>query len=114
MQRDLDYLQDILRAARLIARFIEGSDETSFRKDALQQSAVMWQIALIGEAASKVSDTFSKAHPEIPWLDMVGMRHRLIHGYRTIRLDLVWSTITEAIPALIAQLEPLAPPEDRE
>ncbi len=35
---------------------------------------------------------------------MLGMRNRLIHAYFSINLDIVWSTSTEDIPALIAEL----------
>ena len=43
--------------------------------------------------------------PDIPWLDIVTMRHRLVHGYFDIDLDIVWSTVTEDLPPLAAQLE---------
>jgi uncharacterized protein with HEPN domain len=35
------------------------------------------------------------------------MRHRLIHGYAEVRLDLVWRVVTEDLTPLIATLEPL-------
>lgn len=47
-----------------------------------------------------------------PWTDIIGMRHRLIHDYSNIELEQVWSTAAEDIPALIAMLEPLVPPEE--
>jgi uncharacterized protein with HEPN domain len=43
--------------------------------------------------------------PDIAWQDIVAMRHRLIHGYFDIDLDIVWSTVTEDLPPLAAQLE---------
>jgi uncharacterized protein with HEPN domain len=46
-------------------------------------------------------------HPQIPWATVMGMRHRLVHAYFDIDLDLVWSTATEAAPALLAQVKPL-------
>jgi uncharacterized protein with HEPN domain len=47
----------------------------------LHQSAVIRKLEVIGEAAGKVSKAFRAAHPEIPWREMTGLRHRLIHGY---------------------------------
>jgi uncharacterized protein with HEPN domain len=44
-------------------------------------------------------------HPGIPWQDIVGMRNRLIHAYFDINLEVVWSTITSDLPALISELE---------
>jgi len=45
---------------------------------------------VIAEAAGKVSVATRTAHSEIPWREIMGMRHRLIHGYADVRLDLVW------------------------
>ena len=46
-------------------------------------------------------------HPQIPWASIIGMRNRLVHAYFDIDLDLVWSTATQAAPALLAQVKPL-------
>jgi uncharacterized protein with HEPN domain len=35
------------------------------------------------------------------------MRNRLVHAYFDIDFDLVWSTATQAAPALLAQVKPL-------
>ena len=40
------------------------------------------------------------------------MRHRLIHDYFEIDLEKVWETVQNDLPRLIAQLEPLVPPEE--
>jgi len=41
----------------------------------------------------------------IPWQNIIGMRHRLIHAYFDINLDVVWNTIVEDLPPLIKELE---------
>lgn len=50
---------------------------------------------------------FSGAHPQIPWRNMRGMRNRIAHGYFDIDLDVVWDTVTIALPELILQLKSL-------
>ena len=60
-------------------------------------------------AAGKVSREFHDAHTEISWREIVGMRHRLIHNYADVRLDLVWDVSRNKLPALIAALRPLVP-----
>jgi uncharacterized protein with HEPN domain len=42
---------------------------------------------------------------------MTGMRHRFIHDYGDVRLDIVWRMTKEALPGLIAALRPLIPPD---
>ena len=69
--------------------------------------ALVHALQIVGEAASKISIETREKHSQIPWATIVGMRHRLVHAYFDINLDLVWTTATEAAPALLAQVEPL-------
>ena len=71
-------------------------------------------LTVIGEAASKISREFRDEHPEIEWQDIVGMRHRLVHNYGAIRLDVVWGAVHAELPELITVLQPLIPPDDTE
>jgi Protein of unknown function DUF86 len=43
---------------------------------------------------------------------VAGMRHRLIHNYAEVDLELVWSVVSEKLALLSAALAPLIPPED--
>jgi uncharacterized protein with HEPN domain len=73
----------------------------------LHQNAVIRALEVIGEAAVKVSSAFRAAQPAISWREITGMRHRLIHGYGEVELDVVWRVVTEHLGPLIADLEPL-------
>ncbi len=109
--RDPALLLDMRLAAEDALAFVAGLDERAFLMSDLHQSAVIRKLAVIGEAAGKVSKAFSAAHPDIPWREMTGLRHRLIHGYGDVRLDIVWSVTTQRLPGLIAALHPLIPPD---
>jgi uncharacterized protein with HEPN domain len=91
--------------------FTEGLDEAAFVKSRLHQNAVIRSLEVIGEAAGKVSPTFRNTYPQIPWREITGMRHRLIHGYGEVRLDVVWAVVRDDLPALIAALRPIVPPD---
>lgn len=69
------------------------------------------QIIIIGEAARRISSEFQEEHPEIPWPEIIGMRHRLVHGYDKIRWDRVWDTVVNDFPKLRIAIEPLIPEE---
>jgi uncharacterized protein with HEPN domain len=112
MWRDDAYLLDMLLAARKIQKYAQGYDFEKFAEDELLQDAVMRRIQIIGEAARKVSSEFKEAHSEIPWINIIGMRHRLVHDYSQIIPEKVWETVVEDIPVLISQIEPLVPPEN--
>jgi len=69
--------------------------------------AIIKELEIIGEAASKLTPEFKVGQPHIPWADIVGMRNRLTHGYFDIDLDRVWDTILEDLKPLCAELENL-------
>ena len=61
----------------------------------------------MGEAAGRVSRGLAEAHPGIPWREITGIRHKLIHDYFEVDLEVVWRTATENVPAVLGDLEEL-------
>lgn len=64
-------------------------------------------VEIVGEAASKVTPQTRDRHSSIPWRQIVGMRHRLIHGYASVDHDVIWDVVTVDLPPLIDELERL-------
>ncbi|MFH0964565.1 MAG: DUF86 domain-containing protein [Planctomycetota bacterium] len=114
MWRDDAYLLDMLLAAREIREHATGVTRERFLGDSLLQNALMHLIQIIGEAARKISTEFREAHPEVPWAEVIGMRHRLVHEYFRIIPEKVWDVVEQEIAPLIAALEPLVPPEEED
>jgi uncharacterized protein with HEPN domain len=67
--------------------------------------ALIKAIEIIGEAASKISQESRETQPDIQWNKLVGMRNRLIHAYSDVNLDILWQTVTTALPPLVHALE---------
>lgn len=111
-REDASYLLDMLLAARETAELADGLTFPAFEKNRMAQLAILKTVEIIGEAASRVDADTWAAHPEIPWSNIIGMRHRLVHGYFNINLVRVWDTVQRDIPRLISQLEQLVPPEE--
>lgn len=102
-----DYLDHMQQAASDACGFVEGMNKTAFLADKRTQQAVIMNLIIMGEAATKVMDRyaeFAEQQPEIPWRNIRGMRNRIAHGYFDINLDLVWDTVQSALPALSRQL----------
>ena len=104
----------ILDAAETIQRWIDGKSRAEFDADEVLQSAVAYQLQIIGEAASRLSAEFRRANPTIPWHDVIGMRHILVHAYERVAMDIVWTVATERLAALIDVVRPHAPPLEEE
>ncbi len=71
------------------------------------QLALVQLIEIVGEAGSRVPEDVRQANPELPWKQAIGMRHRLIHGYEFIDYEVIFDTVQDSLPPLIAQLEKL-------
>jgi uncharacterized protein with HEPN domain len=112
MPQDESYLLYMLIAARRVREYLKGISRANFSKNPEKQDAVILQVGNIGEAANHVTKAFQQAHSDIPWAKIIGMRHRVVHGYHEIDLEEVWRIASESVPALILMLEPLIPPED--
>ena len=111
MQRDPGYLLDIQGAGKKIQQFLENHDQSEFLGDALIQAAVYYQMAIIGEAVGKLSETFRSTHANIPWQRIKGLRNHLIHAYGDVDPREVWRVTREDLPNLLAYIAPLIPPD---
>ena len=98
--RDATTLADLIRACSRVVEFTTGIDKIKFDGDTQLISAVSFQIAVLGEAAKRVSGELQSRHPEIPWRKIAGMRDRLIHGYHDIDIEELWNTAIRDVPAL--------------
>jgi uncharacterized protein with HEPN domain len=102
----------MLAAAKEVMGFAAGKTRMDLEKDRLHMLAIIKSIEIIGEAASKVTETFKTENSIIPWNDIINMRNRLIHAYFDVNLDIVWQTVKTDLPDLIKALEEIIPPEE--
>jgi uncharacterized protein with HEPN domain len=99
-------VDDILIAASAIRDYTRGVAREDFfsKRDAMVQDAVIRQVGIVGEAASKLSPSFRAGYPTIPWVQIIGMRNVVVHQYWEVDLDVVWEAATEDVPALVKKL----------
>ncbi|MBX9789027.1 MAG: DUF86 domain-containing protein [Pirellulales bacterium] len=103
--RDVARLEHMLAQARKVLERARTITRDDLEHEEDLGAAVAWRLSVIGEAAARLSQATRDQHPEIPWTQIIGMRHRLIHGYDAIDLDIVWQTIQMDLPPLVAALE---------
>lgn len=103
-RRDRLRLQHMLDACDAVTEFMAGRTEEDLITDKMLVSAVTRQIEIIGEAANMVTTELRDAHPEVPWKQIIGMRHKIIHEYFAVQTDTVWDVVQSDVPVLRAQL----------
>jgi uncharacterized protein with HEPN domain len=109
MKDDRLYLVDMIEISRRIQRRINGVSQEDFDQNEDLQLALAHLLQTVGEAARLVSPAAREAFPTIPWKQITGMRHKIVHDYLQVRADIVWSTAL-AIGDLIAILAPIVDP----
>ena len=92
-------LQIIKRCNRIMDK-ISVINQEDFIKNEDVKEVICFNLFQIGELANGLSEEFIKEYNGIPWKQIIGMRHRIVHGYGTINLDIVWNTSVDSIPSL--------------
>jgi len=99
MRDDRVRLEDILEAIKRVERYAKRGRK-AFQTDELLQTWVIHHIQIIGEATCKLSESLRKTHTEVPWPQIIKMRHVLVHDYFGIDLEEVWAAVEHDLPDL--------------
>jgi len=104
---DKVYIQDIIESVEIILSYIGDKTEFEFINDLMLQDAIIRRFEIIGEAASKISDSIKDQNPQVQWRLIKEMRNKLIHEYFGVSPVTIYSTIRLDVPVLLDQLKKL-------
>jgi uncharacterized protein with HEPN domain len=100
LRQMLDHIEEAVALAR-------GRKRPELESDRVFFLALLKLVEIVGEAATRISDTMQAAHAEIPWREIIGTRNRLIHGYDAVDYDILWDIVTADFPPLARQVAAL-------
>lgn len=106
LRNDAIRLRHMLDAAQEALAFATGRTRSDLNDSRMLVLSLVKAIEIIGEAAFRVSPATRVELQDIPWDAIIGMRHRLVHAYFDINLDILWRTVTDELPALVDVLMP--------
>ncbi|MEL6555931.1 MAG: DUF86 domain-containing protein [Cyanobacteria bacterium J06621_11] len=109
MNRDEASVLDIDTAAKRILQFSDGLTKSGLQEDEEKQSAIIYQLIIVGEATKRLSPEFRATHASVPWKEIAGMRDVLAHQYDDVNISTLWDVIRYEIPNLIKLVKPLLP-----
>jgi uncharacterized protein with HEPN domain len=105
-------LGDMIAAAERARGYVHGLTFEQFAADPRTVDAVSYAMVVIGEAANALKDVGPRLAPEIPWPDIRGMRNQVAHEYFGVDVKVLWQTVQEDLPPLLATLRALAARSD--
>ena len=97
-------LQHMLDAAQKAITLTAGRRRDDLESDEVLTLALTRLVEIIGEAAFQMTEEGRSRCPSLPWEQIVGMRHRLIHAYFEINYDILWKTVQESLPELVGEI----------
>jgi len=98
-------IHDILDAIESIRSYTDGMEFATFENDRRTVDAVVRNLTIIGEAATRVPEPVVDAHPDVPWIEMRAMRNLVVHEYFGVSNRIIWDTAKSNLPPLVAPLQ---------
>ena len=90
-----------------ISGYADGLGQNEFEADSKLVEACVFNLLQIGELAWRLPDEFRNAHPEIPWAQIRGLRHKIVHDYEGVKLEIIWDIVNNDLEPLRRQLASL-------
>jgi uncharacterized protein with HEPN domain len=113
MRSDRQRLADTLAQIEHVNRHLDGASAAAVTADRRLLHAVLYNLAIIGEALGTLSPDVRGLAPAIPWGPIRGMRNRIVHSYWRVDPSIVVEVVARDLPVLRAEVERLAASLDR-
>lgn len=98
-------LEDIVESIEKILKYTNELTFEEFISNEMVIDAVVRNFEIIGEAANRISEELRKRHSEIPWRQIIGFRHRIVHEYFGIDYEIVWKIVRENLDDLFSRID---------
>jgi uncharacterized protein with HEPN domain len=96
----------MLREATLAERYVAGGKERFFdlRTPEIRDGTELRVLHFV-ETATKVGQSFRRANPKVPWIDLDQLRNDLVHEYPEVKAEKVWRFVHDDLPAITKKLK---------
>ena len=99
------FLEHILECVEKLERYLQGFDYEKFEQDEKTIDAVVRNVEIIGEAANNLTRDFRSKTPQIEWRKIIATRNRIIHGYASVDLEIIWNITQSDLGGLKIEIE---------
>ena len=102
------YLYDMLSSCDFLITFVAGKTIEQYKQDRAFRSAVERELQIIGEALMQLDHHYPDIAARVPdYLNIIGFRHVLVHGYDRLNPATVWNAIETKLVSLRTVIETL-------
>ena len=104
-ENDIERLSHIVRSIKKIEKYTEDVNLEEFESNEMLQDAIFKNLEIIGEAAYRITDNTKEAFNHIEWRKIEGLRHKLVHDYYKVDLEIIWQTKNKSLPNLLRDVK---------
>jgi uncharacterized protein with HEPN domain len=98
-------LQKAFGYGQKATEFMRGMSKDAFLLNEEKQYAVCMALLQLGEMAALIPDSYRDEHPDVPWRQIKGLRNIIAHTYSNIDAALIWTMVSEELPAITESLQ---------
>ncbi len=97
LKQMLDYAQEALTLTK-------GKSQAEIEADRVLTLALTHLLEILGEAANRVPPEERAKYPAVSWRGVIALRNRLVHGYDTVSIPILWRILCDDVPPLVTSL----------
>lgn len=102
------YLYDMLGSCEFLLAFTQNKTVDDYIGDRAFRSAIERELQIIGEALVQLDKFSPEIAGQIPdYLNIIGFRHILVHGYDSLNPATVWNIIETKLKDLKTKIQSL-------
>lgn len=98
------YLSKVIEAADLIEEFLVGADREKFMRSDLIRGAILYNLTIIGQAASRVDPEFQAEMVEFEWDELISLRDLALNVDFSVDWSHIWTIVTKRVSEMRNQI----------
>ena len=104
LKDDAYYLDKILTDLRFIQKHMDGVSKNDLKANEVLFDSMSFRLVQVSENSKHLSAEFKASHATIPWVEIAGLRNRIVHDYGNVDFSVVYDTLVDDVPSLIEEL----------
>ena len=107
VKNDAYYIRKIVTDVSFVLEHTAGLTQSELEQNEVLFDCVMFRLIQVSENSARLTADFRTRYNSIPWQAIKGLRNRIVHDYGEVEKSIVYDTIKDDLPALLAELQGL-------